>query len=494
MPDCMPAASRRITRQLIGAAAMILLPGAWLAYGQSADTGRVFTPCLQTAQILKLAGDLASTDGPPDSYASVVKAAFHTQQGGAVHVTAFEENKSFVYAVARMLSHESKTPGGRPAETISPWIRRLIILNASIFVVDDQVLSPIPPEMHVGCLSSATVPQVSGRKARIVEASGEISSEMLFPDNLAYQVKPTGRGQEPGDYVLETTQRQSPPTGRFLQVLHVGKSVQAGGALQHELIPTTGKWKLTVTVGDRVFRLTLPPPTEGAGEITIASLEGKNLVGSRPLPSGVLPHGPKGNRLLEYWDSAYRGRLPAPWDIGRPADELQSVVEGGKVKRCRVVDLCCGTGSDAIYLARQGFDVTGIDVSPTALSQAQQKAQDANVSVQWVLADILAPPDLKPFDFLYDRACYHVVRDQNLKAYLETVRRFSHPGSDFLLLSARHEKVPAGASWGVTEDELRSDFLTLFDVEWLREIRLEISRPELGPPAWSAFLKRRAAP
>jgi SAM-dependent methyltransferase len=424
----------------------------------------------------------------------VAKAAFDSPPGEAIHMTAFEENLSFVYAVAGMQSHESMTPDGRPAEKIHHWVRRLIILNASTFIVDDEFLTPISPGMNAGCLSSPTAPQVSGREAHMVETAGEISSQILFPNNAAYHVRPAGQGQAPEGYLLEISPQDLSPGARFLQILHVGTSVQTGGALQSELIPVTGSWKLTVTDGDRVFRLTLPPPAEGAGEIAIATLEGKTLVGSRPFPSGVLPHGPEGNRLLEYWDSAYRRKTPAPWDIGRPADELQKVVEGGKVGRCRAMDMCCGSGTDAIYLASQGFDVTGIDVSPTALGQAQQKAHDANVSVHWVLADTLAPPDLKPFDFLYDRACYHVMRKQNLAAYIETVRRFSHPGTYFLLLAARSDDLSPGGNWGVTEDDLRFDFLTLFDIEWLREISLEINRQEIGPPAWAALLKRKAAP
>ena len=162
--------------------------------------------------------------------------------------------------------------------------------------------------------------------------------------------------------------------------------------------------------------------------------------------------------------------------------------------RCRVVDMCCGSGSDAIYLASKGFEVTAIDVAPTAMGQAQQKGRKAGVSVQWLLADILAPPDLLPFDFVYDRGCYHVVRDQNLPAYVETVRRFSRPGTQFLLLASRRDEQSREETSGVSEEELRFDFLSLFDMEWLREIRLESNRPGIGPPGWSAFLKRNTTP
>ena len=140
--------------------------------------------------------------------------------------------------------------------------------------------------------------------------------------------------------------------------------------------------------------------------------------------------------------------------------------------------------------------MTAIDIAPTALSQAWRKARKAGVSVRWLLADVLSPPNLKPFDFIYDRGCYHVVRDQNLVAYLETVRRYSRPGTQFLLLTGNSNE-PA-RDYGpprVTEEEIRNDFLSLFDLEWLRESRFEINRPgAVSPLAWSVLLRRKSKP
>ena len=488
----MPTTSRRFTCWLIGVVvALIHLPGVRPAWGATADAGQGSRPCLQTTQILNLAQYLDSTVGAPDSYAKVAKAAFDPPPGDTVHMKAFEENPSFVYAVAGMQSHESVTPDGQPAEKITRLVRRLIILNASTFIIDDEFVTPISPGMNAECISSPTAPQVSGGEAHMAEASREISLRTLFPNSAAYQVKRAGQGQDGGSYFLETSTQELPAGARVLQIMHVGKTVQASGALQSELTPTAGNWKLTITDVDRIFHLTLPPPAEKAGDIAITNLEGKTIVATRPLPSGILPHGPGGTRLLKHWDSAYRTGEAAPWDIGRPADELQKVISAGKISKCRAVDLCCGSGTDAIFLATQGFDVTGVDVSPTALAQARKKANDAKVSVQWILADVLALPDLKPFDFLYDRACYHVVRQQNQVAYIETAKQLSHPGTSFLLISARKDDPLADGGWGVTEEELRSDFLNLFDIDSMHEISLETSRPGFSPPAWSVFLKRK---
>jgi SAM-dependent methyltransferase len=275
-------------------------------------------------------------------------------------------------------------------------------------------------------------------------------------------------------------------------VFQVSDKGSSDPVVRAKLVSAQDLWELSVPAGERTVRLWLPATPEDAGEIGVSTAEGKMLVDRQPLPSGILPHGPEGNRLLESWDADYRGAQPPAWDIGRPADELQKVVNAGTVAKCRAIDLCCGSGTDAIFLASRGFDVTAIDVAPTALAQARQKATKAGVSVRWIVADVLNPPGLKPFDFLYDRGCYHVVRDQSLAAYLETVRRISHPGSQFLLLSARREEQAAAGSPGVTEEELRYDFFPLFDVEWLRAIRLESNEPGSSPPGWCALLRRSA--
>lgn len=470
----------------------ILLLGACTAQGETPAAGQALRPCLQAGKMLSLAQEIASADGAPNVSAALAQAAFGGAQGQAIHMTAYEENPSFVYAVAPMQSNDGATAAGQPAGKTPNWVRRLIVLSASTFIIDDEVLAPVSPGMNAACIASLAAPQISGREAHVVEASGHISTQILYPSKAAYQVQQIGPGQTPEGYLLDIPVQELAPGARFLQILHVSPDAHSGGALQSELATGTNNWNLTVTTGDRVFHLTLPPPTEGAGEISITTLKGRSVVATRPLPAGILPHGPRGTRLLEHWDSAYRTGEAAPWDIGRPADELQKVISAGKISKCRAVDLCCGSGTDAIYLASQGFDVTGIDISPTALGQAEKKARNANVSVHWVLADTLSPPDLRPFDFIYDRACYHVVREQNQVAYIETVRKLSHPGTSFLLLSARKDDPLADGGWGVTEEDLRSDFLNLFDIESMHEINLETSRPGFSPPAWSVFLKRKA--
>jgi SAM-dependent methyltransferase len=174
------------------------------------------------------------------------------------------------------------------------------------------------------------------------------------------------------------------------------------------------------------------------------------------------------------------------------ATELKKAVEDGTIRPGRAVVLGCGLGTNAIDLAGKGFDVTAIDVAPTALSRAEARARKAGVRVRWLVADVLAPPKLEPFDFLFDRGCYHHVRGINAAAFVEMARRLSHAGSRLLILAGSARGPRRGGPPRIKESEIRGDFSESFDFQHLREIRFD-SRDlnRKGAPAWSVLLRRK---
>lgn len=62
-------------------------------------------------------------------------------------------------------------------------------------------------------------------------------------------------------------------------------------------------------------------------------------------------------------DSFYQSGT-APWETKHPSTELQRVIAEEKLQPCRTIELGCGTGINAVWLAQQGFDVTAVDISP----------------------------------------------------------------------------------------------------------------------------------
>jgi SAM-dependent methyltransferase len=122
-----------------------------------------------------------------------------------------------------------------------------------------------------------------------------------------------------------------------------------------------------------------------------------------------------------------------PWETG-PREELVGLVESGRIAPSRVIDLGCGTGSNAVFLAQRGFEVTGVDFSPTAIAKAKQRAAAAGVDVRFVVDDLT---DLRvvrgPFDFLVDYGALDDLHAEDRDLYVRNVLPLTHPGSRYLL-------------------------------------------------------------
>ncbi len=112
------------------------------------------------------------------------------------------------------------------------------------------------------------------------------------------------------------------------------------------------------------------------------------------------------------WNESYAsGELP--WDTGLPEPWLVDFVLSGGVKVGRALEIGAGTGTNAIWLAERGFDVLGVDISPLAVEQARAKVQNRDLRCRFAPLDFLvtAAPD-GPFDFIFDRGCFHVFDEQ----------------------------------------------------------------------------------
>jgi SAM-dependent methyltransferase len=133
------------------------------------------------------------------------------------------------------------------------------------------------------------------------------------------------------------------------------------------------------------------------------------------------------------WDARYNEREGAMWS-GRPNGRLVAEVTG--LSPGRALDVGCGEGADAIWLARRGWTVTAIDVSEVALSRAREAAQVAGTAVDWVCGDALQTPfPARSFDLLSMQypALPKAAGEAAVRALLDTVR----PGG--LLLAVYHD-------------------------------------------------------
>jgi cyclopropane fatty-acyl-phospholipid synthase-like methyltransferase len=127
----------------------------------------------------------------------------------------------------------------------------------------------------------------------------------------------------------------------------------------------------------------------------------------------------------------YTFRRP-PWDSGITPPELWQFIHENPSGRA--IDLGCGTGTNAITLARHGWHVTGVDFADVAVERARQKARRENLSITFLVDDVTRLPEvLGPFDLVLDIGCFHALDSTLRPVYLDTIGRVLVPGGSWLL-------------------------------------------------------------
>lgn len=123
-----------------------------------------------------------------------------------------------------------------------------------------------------------------------------------------------------------------------------------------------------------------------------------------------------------------------PWDTGITPPELTAFVASHPAGRA--LELGCGTGTNAIYLAKHGWQVTAVDFVASAITKARKKAIQEGVKIQFLVEDVARLHGITgPFDLILDIGCFHSLPDQEGKAYLRHVAQLLDQQGTFLLYS-----------------------------------------------------------
>lgn len=139
------------------------------------------------------------------------------------------------------------------------------------------------------------------------------------------------------------------------------------------------------------------------------------------------------------WDLLYKtGQYRRYWDFGDSSPELLAFFLTHRVPEgAAALDLGCGAGHDALFLARLGYRTCGIDVSEEALRIARRAAEREGLEITWKKADVAALPFADAsFHFLNDRGCLHYFPEKSRRRYAEEVARVLEPGGALLLRGA----------------------------------------------------------
>lgn len=225
-----------------------------------------------------------------------------------------------------------------------------------------------------------------------------------------------------------------------------------------------------------------------------------------------------------WWDTFYADRAKeVPFFVAKPDENLVSYVERGLVTGGRALDLGCGPGRNAIYLAARGFDVDAVDLSPEAIGWARDRAGEAAAQdrsrevgaeggvrgeIRFHCGDAfdLARTELTgPYDLIYDSGCFHHLPPHRRVSYLALLDQTLAPGGHFGLccfaaggmgseLSDADFYHQARLHGGVayTAESLRWIFSDLTEVELRRMNDEPPDSPRFGEPfLWCALFRQR---
>jgi SAM-dependent methyltransferase len=108
------------------------------------------------------------------------------------------------------------------------------------------------------------------------------------------------------------------------------------------------------------------------------------------------------------WNERYKAGY-LPWDTGEPDGHLVELIKSGTISPGRILEVGCGTGTNSLWLASQGFSVLGVDIAREAVDRANHKKNGIPLSCDFAVMDFLHDGSLsQSFDLVFDRGCFHI--------------------------------------------------------------------------------------
>lgn len=190
----------------------------------------------------------------------------------------------------------------------------------------------------------------------------------------------------------------------------------------------------------------------------------------------------------EEWEARYR-KQETPWDANEADSYLVALVDKRAIEPCSALDIGCGTGNETIFLAKHDFEVTGIDITSSAISRAVEKARLAGVSPRFIEGNFLTTDDLDDsYLFVLDRRTFHFFDPDERRVYVEKVNGLLASRGFFLLIvSSEHEQ--GTNRYHFSRDDISRMFGNALFLCSIELITLETHRER--PQSWACLWQSR---
>ncbi|HEX4515144.1 MAG TPA: methyltransferase domain-containing protein, partial [Polyangiaceae bacterium] len=191
--------------------------------------------------------------------------------------------------------------------------------------------------------------------------------------------------------------------------------------------------------------------------------EGDEEVSPAPAKRVDLPRGADG---APDWKAIYeKGDVEKlPWFSEKLDKDLAAALDKLDLKKGNALDQGTGPGTQAIALAKRGFDVTATDIAPAAIEYAKKRAKKVEVKVELVVDDVLATKLKGPFDLIFDRGCFHVLAPEKRKDYVATVTKLLPKDGHLFLKTFSHEQPGTEGPHRFTKEQIRDVFSDDFEI------------------------------
>jgi 2-polyprenyl-3-methyl-5-hydroxy-6-metoxy-1,4-benzoquinol methylase len=177
-----------------------------------------------------------------------------------------------------------------------------------------------------------------------------------------------------------------------------------------------------------------------------------------------------------------------PWEIGHHDYNIEEVFEGLSGD---ILELGCGSGNDAIWFAKKGFNVTAIDISEQEINLAKEKSKGIS-NIQYIVDDVHQFSSEERFDIIYDRGFLHNTQPSLPKLFYKLYHLLKDSGKIIILTGNPNHKASKGTlPTPMYIQTIEKNSENLFNIKLVKEIEFEQNVGYENSLGWLFVLEKK---